>query len=952
VRRGGLALGAAGPGPPATGEAGAQAVLPALGRVAAALAALLGVNRGLPAVGPDGLALLGALLLAPEMWRRSGDLPPAGSAPRSPATPEGSLAAGQFQTGILLGGAAPLLLLAVGPLFGPSPGWSGELAAAFLVGRALAAATGKHGGRWNQVRLALLPPAFLGAFELLARTDAVVAAAHGAPWRLVSESGPATAAALGAVAALGLGALAPDGGRRSAPGLVLGLLCWAALPGLLGPDTAIRAAALALALPVLPMLLASSGAGAGASAGRLGRAGAAGALALSALAPVLPAPPTGPRAAAAFSQYADARALAGLRRRAFHEDSALAAGPGGIVGWRGGSEPQLWAHGVVSSLGDSAGGADAFFGHLPAVLAGSPAETLLLGLGAGRAADAARRDSRVGVRAWDPSSALRSLVRERGEWNRRVAADPMVRLLRSDPLGGFLSPRGHFGAILVDLPAPWAPGGPSSWGSRRLRRVRDALTEEGVAVFRLPLSQLSADELAMWAASLCETFPGLIAWLDPSGAEHLVVSARRRAGPVDVSVALEAWKRTALREDLRVAALTEPVDLLERAVADREALAGIAGDRRLRDPVGVAVVAGARARAGRRALPLAALAAARVPPERLFDLGTLAADERQRLSARLAAAADARADYLAMLDAWAAGDAQAALAAAERLQRRSTRPDRDLRSLVEPWIRRGDLLRGQGELESARSEYLVAAGFSPGDPQIQLRLGDVNRALARPGDAERHYQAALLASPGMEEALFGLAALRAAAGRLSEAAALLEDAEKSAPGSAPVLVDLAWVHTQMSAGASPEAFAGHLSRARALYQRAAALQPGWAQPRAGLAEVFYRQSDYERALVEVERALTLSDACQYRSIRGHVLHALERNREAERDLQEALLKCPELVEALVEMGAVLADLGRPAQAREQWERALAVDPGNGAAKANLAALAETGAERLILEEGR
>ena len=160
-----------------------------------------------------------------------------------------------------------------------------------------------------------------------------------------------------------------------------------------------------------------------------------------------------------------------------------------------------------------------------------------------------------------------------------------------------------------------------------------------------------------------------------------------------------------------------------------------------------------------------------------------------------------------------------------------------------------------------------------------------------------------------------------------------------------MLVNLAFGQMQLARG-TDENVSKRLSRARALFQRAAALEPGRPEGRAGLGEVYYRLGQHKRALTELDRALLLEDSCHYRSWRGHALHALGRTEEAEKEVQQALLNCPELVDGLVLLGNITADLSRYDRAREAWQKALILDPGNRAASFNLEQLSESGVEQL------
>jgi tetratricopeptide (TPR) repeat protein len=298
-----------------------------------------------------------------------------------------------------------------------------------------------------------------------------------------------------------------------------------------------------------------------------------------------------------------------------------------------------------------------------------------------------------------------------------------------------------------------------------------------------------------------------------------------------------------------------------------------------------------------------------------------------------------------MLESWASGNAGEALGLATQLAQQSASPARDLKSVIQPWLRRGEALRAQGLWQQARSEFLMAASFSPRDVEANLGLADACRILGEKDQSERHYKLVLAEDGQHLRASLGLADLRQRQGRVAEAVEFLEEVEKSHPGSFPLLVNLAYGQMQLARGSDANV-GSRLSRARVLFQRAAALEPGRPQARAGLGEVYFRMGQNKRALSELDRALLLEDSCHYRSWRGHALFALGRTDEAEQEVQTALLACPNLIDALVLLGNITADQSRYKRAREAWEQVLTLEPDNKAARFNLDQLGQSGVESL------
>jgi tetratricopeptide (TPR) repeat protein len=928
--------------------AGASAVL--IGRIAprplpapgwCALAVAIGLlpttNGILPALGLVRLGLLGALLQVPlALWPAR-----AGSRHDDNADRSSSGEGPGFAVGLTLTGGAGLLLVAAGPMFGPSLSWLSEALAGLAGGLALAAGLRGRAPRVGFVLVALAPLAMIGAGEALLRGPHLVGTllAWGVP-PLVGGSplapGLITAIAFGAV-----GVTLGTAGRRAPEGAAVGLLAWLVLPPLVGPAIAVRLLAAGLAALAVPKVLA------GRHPWERGVAamGAAGALACLAL----PLPPGGAAAAAPYSSFADAVDLGRIQQVAgWRSPAARASARGSVYVLDDLRPPVYWTAGRSVAVDRERGASDVFFAHLPGLLRGdAPTSVLVLDPGHGGVLDSLRGSSAGVVRVWEPAPARQWLIQTRGSWNGDVAADPAVRFLSVDPTA--LQPGAEqFDAVLVDLPPPWAPGGVHAWSARRISAASGALAPQGVAVFRVPLDGLSGDELAAFASTVCRAFPDVTAWLDPSGSSHLLLAGRPEAGPVDAGAMYRAWSRRTSSQALRSVALFGPADVLERLVTGRDGLLHMAEGRSGRDGHGIAVVAGARVRAGRRALPLATLAASSGDPDDLFELSSVPPEARAELAARLERAAAARSDYLALLSALAAGDSISAVEVAGRIVASGLDATKDLRSLIAPWLDRCRQYRNQGLIDQARGECMIAVSFSPADPEANLLLGDVQRLLGELEAAERTYVGVRERDPTSLGAALGLAAIHEREGRLSEAASLLEEAEKLHPGNAVLLNNLASVYLRMARITPVEQEAATFAaRSRTLFQAAAALEPRMAQPRAGLAEVYSATGEMEKALVEIDRAVALEPGCAWRPLRAEILYLLARPMEAEAEVDAILYDCPDQATAMGTKGLLLNQKGCYQQAKGQWERVLQLDPSNTAAKANLRLLEDSG----LLERG-
>lgn len=886
----------------------------------------LGVGTLLPAIGAVPTGLIGLLGVALSTAAGATHAP---DEPLGEASPEPRMASNQLApaAGGFALGALGLGHLAAVPWISSDPFVLGVLVASVLVGGAIGLGVGPRGAVVGAGLAALglaaaaeLPPLLPEIAVSLLSDRAEASSAIGYALPLV------TMAVVGALVGVGAGTLGVVR-RPFVSGVLTAIAVWQFAPALLGADEALHAAVGLLALLAFPVAIASNSVG----ARLLG-------IALPAVATasvLLPAPgPSSLPTDEAWRRLGNGRELGAAISRAerLEVDSAadsrgrisMSAFDGSLVAWqRGGRREALDAPGRH---------ADRFLGHLPALLSPTPPrEVLIYGLGRGEVVNAARQSSPGRVEVVEPSSAVRRIVRRNLPEVSSLLADPAVRLRRTDPLAESDS----WDAIIVDVPEPWAFGAGASLAPARLRRIRDRLGPDGIAIFRLPLDTLSPAELATIGALAGRIFPTVIVWLDPVHAKHIVLTAWSDERRPSVATIIEAWKRDVLREDLVAAGLRTPADLLERTLTDRQGLAllGVGG----RDAAGTAVVAAARARRGKGTLPLAALSASGRAVKSMLSLEGLPPDEREQLEERLDTAEASRESYLSLLGFLAEGKTKEAIARAAEVAASSNDPARDLRALIGPWLGRGRAMRRGGQMEKALAELSTAYAFSPTDVDVNLELARTLVALNKPDEAAAYVQRARDADPTSVEPVLLLADVRVAQGRLPDAAQGLSDAEPLFPTEVRLLVNLGYILTQLSVG-SDETIGRRLARARVLFQRAASLAPRLAQPRAGLAEVYYRQGDGKSALNEIDRALILETNCRYRSWRGHILADLGRLDEAEATLQKSVLECPELLDALIMLGAVSADRRKPKEAREMWERVLLLDPTNVPARENLTTL--------------
>lgn len=285
------------------------------------------------------------------------------------------------------------------------------------------------------------------------------------------------------------------------------------------------------------------------------------------------------------------------------------------------------------------------------------------------------------------------------------------------------------------------------------------------------------------------------------------------------------------------------------------------------------------------------------------------------------------------------------------------------------------LMGGRADEAEALLAHAVTLEGSAGHGERWLHLGEARRACGDLAGAEAAYREALAAAPGHPQALTGLGAVLCALGRLEEAARLLEEALARAPRAADVHNNLGIVRRAQ----------GDLPAAIEAFRAALAFQPGHPEAELNLCGAL-RAAGHGDEAVAVGRALVARwpDALQAWWLLAEALLATGELDEAESACRRALALAPgdvdvcltlsavkreqqdmpsviPVLEAAIEaspghaalhneLGAALVVLGEFGQAREEFARALELNPDAGSTWENLAQWMRFGeADRPLLE---
>jgi tetratricopeptide (TPR) repeat protein len=276
----------------------------------------------------------------------------------------------------------------------------------------------------------------------------------------------------------------------------------------------------------------------------------------------------------------------------------------------------------------------------------------------------------------------------------------------------------------------------------------------------------------------------------------------------------------------------------------------------------------------------------------------------------------------------------------------------------------GDTLFNQGRLSEAVAEYERALLLSPVEPNVLNSLGVCYGHLGQTDKAMAHFERALAATSQDFMAHYNLGYALMGQGRLAEARQRLEESLALAPDHADTLFQLGRLaqgegrldqalDLLSRASLRPDcrravfrhlgevrAASGRFAEAEEAFKQAAKANPHDAAALASLAGLYLeRGANLDIALSLARRAGELEpQAPRHLRLAAQALTALGRLEEAVETLRQALAAHPQDPFLAVQMGKLEAARGQSAAARDEFRRALALEPNLQAAKEGLAAL--------------
>jgi len=187
-------------------------------------------------------------------------------------------------------------------------------------------------------------------------------------------------------------------------------------------------------------------------------------------------------------------------------------------------------------------------GHLPLLLHPAPRRVAFLGSATGSSAGAALLHPSVEKLALVeivPGVALASRDYFAAE-NRGAYGDPRSELVLDDARNFLRATTEHFDVIVADLFVPWQAGTGSLYAREHFEAARAHLAPGGIFCQWLPLYQLSAEEVAVIAATFLDVFPDAFALRGDFFASHPILALVGGAGLVpDAGTLAEGTRRLA-----------------------------------------------------------------------------------------------------------------------------------------------------------------------------------------------------------------------------------------------------------------------------------------------------------------------------------------------------------------------------------------------------------------------
>ena len=234
-------------------------------------------------------------------------------------------------------------------------------------------------------------------------------------------------------------------------------------------------------------------------------------------------------------------------------------------------------------------------------------------------------------------------------------------------------------------------------------------------------------------------------------------------------------------------------------------------------------------------------------------------------------------------------------------------------TLGDAWWSRYQVHKDAADVAKATDALRRAIAIDPENAAVYYSLGDMQYRRGQLGEAERSFRRAVQLQPDLDAAQRGLAQVLAGSGRPDEAEALLHEAIRANP----TFLNYFMLGTI-------EYRAGRYAAAADGFKRATEAAPDNAAGYTMLGNSQYILRDLQQAVGNFEHAVRLGPTAAAHANLALVYYDSGRYEDALRSYQQALERDPKNVMNHRNIGDVYVRLGRGAEARAAYERAIAV----------------------------
>jgi Tfp pilus assembly protein PilF len=239
-----------------------------------------------------------------------------------------------------------------------------------------------------------------------------------------------------------------------------------------------------------------------------------------------------------------------------------------------------------------------------------------------------------------------------------------------------------------------------------------------------------------------------------------------------------------------------------------------------------------------------------------------------------------------------------------------------------------------GDLPTAKSSFQEAATDAPSSPAPPYSLGTVMERLGDSSGAQTQFRAAVSVKSDYEPAICAYGLSLATNGKGPDADSYLSTAHSKMPTSAVVTTCYAEVKSLAGDSASAQSLAGDALR----------VKPDYAEAMVVIARDYYRQHKMGLAMYALQAILDgFGDSSPPRdkdNAEAHLLRGIIERDQGQRlaamtDFETARSKRPDMVEALIQTGAMKLEAGNVADATPLLEASVKYSPQNALAHLNL-----------------